>query len=283
MKSGLESAYDLILENENKGTVKSNLKPGENMSGMPQKTKGTGPESTCTKKPVEGDAKINPGKGKIKSESNQKELYKMLPTSKFDSLYKTQLVEEEDLNSSESPLEIGGDKGFDDEEGDFPSEDGLSDDTTSEEVDVATELRMLIDRLTEIAEKLGAYDDDMDDADGDAAESNLNDDDDDDDDTFEGDDLDDEPTLTPESVSNKMKPFGDKSKKFQGPKSCNCVKSAFKVSNKKAATGAGGPGKGTADGKLSPAKKTDLGPKMSMRAKVKGTMGKAGAGIFDSI
>ena len=264
MKSGLESAYDLILENENKGIVKSNLKPGENMSGMPQKTKGTGPESTCTKKPVEGDAKINPGKGKIKSESNQKELYKMLPTSKFDSLYKTQLVEEEDLNSSESPLEIGGDKGFDDEEGDFPSEDGLSDDTTSEEVDVATELRMLIDRLTEIAEKLGAYDDDMDD-------------------TFEEDDLDDEPTLTPESVSNKMKPFGDKSKKFQGPKSCNCVKSAFKVSNKKAATGAGGPGKGTADGKLSPAKKTDLGPKMSMRAKVKGIMGKAGAGIFDSI
>ena len=55
------------------------------------------------------------------------------------------------------------------------------------------------------------------------------------------------------------------------------------ATGKKAATGQGGPGKGAADGKLNTFRKTDLGPKMCMKAKVKGTMGKPGAGVFDNI
>ena len=276
MKNGLESAYELVVENEKKGTVKTSLKPGSAAAGdMKKAGGGMGPENAGIKKPAEGDTKINPGHGKIKTESSQKELSSMLPSSKFDSLFKKQVIEEEDeLEGDASPLEMGGEGEFDDDAGDFPSE---GDDDTAEEVDVATELRMIIDRLSEIAERLGAFDSDMEDAGDDVGEA----------------DADIETELAPESVQKggpgkgaadgKIKPFPDTSKKFQGPKSCNCVKSAFKVSSKKAATGQGGPGKGSADGKLSPARKTDLGPKMCMKAKVKGTMGKTGAGIFDSI
>ena len=276
MKDGLESAYELVRESQKEGTVKSSLKPGAAAMGDLKKAGGgMGPESTGTKKPQEGDAKINPGHGKIKTESSQKELSSMLPASKFDSLFKKQIIEEGDgLEGDESPLEMGGDGEFSDDSGDFPPEGG---DDTAEEVDVATELRMIIDRLSEVAEKLGAFDEEMEGADDETGEASM-----------EG-----EPELAPESVQSggpgkgshdgKIKPFADTSKKFQGPKSCNCVKSAFKVSSKKAATGAGGPGKGSHDGKLGPARKTDLGPKMSMKAQVKGTMGKQGAGIFDSI
>lgn len=277
MKNGLESAYELVVENEKKGTVKSSLKPGSAAAGdMKKANGGMGPENAGIKKPAEGDTKINPGHGKIKTESSQKELSSMLPTSKFDSLFKKQVIEEEDnLEGDASPLEMGGEGEFDDEEGDFPPEGG---DETAEEVDVATELRMIIDRLSEIAERLGAFDSDMEEAEDEVGEAGFE---------------DAEPELAPESVQRggpgkgaadgKMKPFPDTSKKFQGPKSCNCVKSAFKVSNKKAATGQGGPGRGAADGKLGPARKTDLGPKMRMKANVKGTMGKTGAGIFDGI
>lgn len=270
MKNGLETAYELVMEQSKENTVKTNLKVGSAAAGeMKKASGGMGPESTGTKKPTEGDTKINPGHGKIKTEGTQtRELSNMLPTSKFDNLFKSHIIEEEEIAGDESPLEMGGDSEFNDETGDFPA-DG---DDTAEEVDVATELRMLIDRLTEIAEKLGAYDEDMGEADGETGEAGL-----------EGDEGTGEanPELTPESVQAKMKPFKNATKTMQGKN--NKVASAFKASGKKAATGAGGPGKGSADGKLGPARKTTLGPKMCMKAEVKGTMGKTGAGIFDNI
>jgi hypothetical protein len=282
MKDGLESAYEMVVESQKEGTVKSSLKPGAAAMGDLKKAGGgMGPEGAGVKKPQEGETKINPGHGKIKTESSQKELSDMLPTSKFDSLFKKQIIEEDDgLEGDESPLEMGGDGEFSDETGDFPPEGG---DDTAEEVDVATELRMIIDRLSDVAEKLGAFDEEMEGADDDVGEAGL-----------EGEgDMEGAGGPVGEAVQKggpgkgsadgKIKPFPDTSKKFQGPKSCNCVKSAFKVSSKKAATGAGGPGKGAADGKLGPARKTNLGPKMSMKAEVKGTMGKVGAGIFDNI
>jgi hypothetical protein len=283
MKSDLESAYELVVENEKKGTVQSSLKPGSAAAGDVKKAGGRmGPESAGIKKPAEGDTKINPGHGKIKTESSQKELSSMLPSSKFDRLFKKQVIEEEDnLEGDASPLEMGGENEFDDDAGDFPSEGG--DDDTAEEVDVATELRMIIDRLSEIAERLGAFDEDMEEAGDETGEA----------DAESEVDMEPESELAPESVQKggpgrcaadgKLKPFPNTSKKFQGPKSCNCVKSAFKVSSKKASTGQGGPGRGAADGKLGPARKTNLGPKMDMKANVKGTMGKSGAGIFDNI
>jgi hypothetical protein len=267
MKNGLEQAYELVVENAKEGIVKTSLKAGQTAAGDLKRAKGVGPEATGVKAPTEGDSKINPGHGKIKTES--RELSKMLPTSKFDDLFKQQIVVEGEFEGDESPVEMGGDAGFDDEEGDFPSETG---DETGEEVDVATELRMCIDRLTEVATKLGAYDEDMEDAGEETGESEM-----------EDDDLAPESQLAPESVQAKLAKFKDSSKKMQGPKSNNKVKSAFTASKKKANTGAGGPGKGAADGKLSPMKKTTFGPKMSQKATVQGTMGKVGAGVFDNV
>jgi hypothetical protein len=264
MKNGLEAAYEMVMEGVKEGTVKTNLKTGSAAMGDLKQSKQGGPGATGVKKPEEGEEKINPGHGKIKTEA--REISNMLPQSKFDDLFKKQVIQEEDeFSSDESPLEMGGEEGFDDEGGDFPEEIG---DETGEEVDVATELRMIIDRLTEVAEKLGSFDGEVDDADLDAAEAGM-----------EDADAEGAPKLTPEAVQAKLKAFPDKTKAMQAKN--NKVTSAFKVTSKKAQTG--GPGKGAADGKLSPARKTTLGPKMSMKADVKGTMGKTGAGVFDSI
>ena len=276
MKNGLESAYEMVMESQKEGTVKSSLKPGSAAMGDLKKAGGgMGPESTCTKRPKEGEIKINPGHGKIKTESSQKELSSMLPQSKFDGLFKRQIIEEDGLDGDESPLEMGGDDEFNDDMGDFPSKGG---DDTNEEVDVATELRMIIDRLSEVAEKLGAFDEDMEGADDEVGEAGM-------------DDMGSE--LAGEAVQKsgpgrgyadgKLKPFPDTSKRFQCPKTSQKVNSKFTASGKKANTGAGGPGRGAADGKLNIFRKTNLGSKMSMKADVKGTMGKIGAGIFDNI
>jgi hypothetical protein len=265
MKDGILTASELVMEQAKEGTVSTNMKPGTSAMGDLKKTKEGGPEKTGVKKPAEGDAKINPGHGKIKTEATQtRELSNMLPQSRFDSLFKKQIVSEGDgLESDESPIEQTGDGEFNDEQGDFPSTDG---DDTAEEVDVATELRMLIDRLTEIAEKLGAYDADMDEAGDEAGEANAEE---------EGAE-----ELTPEAVQAKLTPLKDATKTMQAKK--NVVKSSFKSSGKKAGA-TGGPGKGAADGKLGAARKTTFGPKMSQKAEVKGTMGKTGAGVFDNI
>jgi len=277
MKDGLELAYAQVISESKEGTVKTNLKPGTAAMGELKKASQGGPEKAGIKKPAEGDTKINPGHGKIKTES--RELSNMLPKSKFDSLFKKQIVEEEDgseMASDESPLEKTGDTEFDDESGDFPS-DGDGGDETSDEVDIATELRMVIDSLTEIADKLGAYDADAESEEGEEGE--------------EGEEMGGEAgeeggqemppaALTHESVQAKMKPFKNTVKKMQAKN--NKVQSAFKASGKKASA-TGGPGKGAADGKLSAARKTNLGPKMSQKADVKGTMGKPGAGVFDNV
>lgn len=267
MKDGLQQAYEMILEKAKEGTVKTNMTTGSPAAGELKKAKGGGPEDTDVKKPTEGEAKINPGHGKIKTEAtNARGLSSMLPQSKFDDLFKKQIVEEDDISSDESPVEMTGENEFDDEQGDFP-EVGETGDETAEEVDVATELRMIIDRLSEVAERLGAYDEGMDEADMETAET---------------EEMPEEPTeeLAPESVQAKMKPMKNSVKQMQSKK--NVVKSAFKASGKKAAT-TNGPGKGAADGKLNAARKTTLGPKMSQKVEVKGTMGKPGAGLFDEI
>jgi hypothetical protein len=276
MKNGLELAYEQVISEAKEGTVKSNLSPGANAAGELKKASQGGPEKAGIKKPAEGEAKINPGHRKIKTES--RELSNMLPQSKFDMLFKKQIVEEEDtteITGDESPLEKGGEGEFNDEEGDFPSQGG---DDTAEEVDIATELRMVIDTLTELADKLGAYDEESDAGEG-SAEEEL------------GGEAGAEggqeiaPEGLPEgvqaeAVQAKLKPFKNAVKKMQAKN--NKVQSAFKASGKKASA-TGGPGKGAADGKLGAARKTNLGPKMSPKADVKGTMGKVGAGMFDNV
>ena len=267
MKNGLEKAYELVVEKAKEGTVQSNLKPGTSAMGELKKAPNAGPEAAKgIDKPKEAEDKLNPGHGKIKTESQ--EITNMLPTSKFDELFKKQIIEEEGgIEGDESPVEMGGEGEFSDEQGDFPSETG---DETGEEVDVATELRMIIDRLTEVAEKLGAFDEDMEEADEEIGETEA------------AEELGSEPApkLAPESVQAKLKPLPDSTKKMQAKN--NKVTSAFKASGKKASN-TGGPGKGAADGKLNSMKKTTLGPNMSMKVDAKGTMSKPGAGVFDEI
>ena len=268
MKNGLEQAYEMVLESNKEGTVKTNLKTGEPAMGVLKKTNQGGPEKTGVKKPEEAEQKINPGHGNIKTES--KEIFNMLPQSKFDILFKSQIIEEEDLGD-ESPLEMTGENEFDEDLGDFPETEN-SEDATGEEVDVATELRLIIDRLKDVAERLGAYDEDTEEI---SDEEGMDD--------VEG--MGNEEEIATESTTNgKLKPFPNKASKMQGPKSNNKVKSAFNASKKKAKyIGKGGPGKGAADGKLNLARKTTLGPNMSQKAEVKGTMGKPGSGVFDNI
>lgn len=269
MKNGLERAYELIVEKTKEGTISSSLKPGQSAMGELKKSKEGGPEKTGVKKPTEGEAKINPGHGKIKTES--RELRNMLPQSKFDNLFSRQIVEADEPVGDESPVEITGNGEFNDDQGDFPSEDESGDDV-GEEVDVATELRLIIDRLSEVAERLGAFDGNADDADMDTAESSIEDD------LSGGEGLDDEEQLAPESVQANTKPFKNSAKAMQAKN--NKVNSAFKASGKKASTT--GHSKDSS-GKLVPFRKTTLGPNMSQKADVKGVLGKTGAGIFDSI
>lgn len=246
----------------NESSVKGADAVGSNASGEFKVAKSGGPDKTHVKKPVEGEKKINPGHGKIKTSLKENS---MLPNSKFDELFKRQIVNEEDIKNDESPLEVSGAGEFDEDQGDFPVE-GSSDDTTGDEVDVATELRLVIDRLTQVAEKLGAFDSEMDEADSEV-------------DSLDGDDgaLDESPL--PEAVQSKFKVMKDGKKHLQSKN--HKVKSAFEASGKKASA-TGGPGKGAADGKLSPARKTTFGPNMSMKADTKSAAGKPGAGLFDT-
>lgn len=264
MKNGLESAYELVLEKNKEGTVKSDLKPGASAVGDVKKGFG-GPEKTSVKKPEEAEKKINPGHGKIKTEgSKMSDLKSMLPESNFDRIFKAQIVMEEiGLEGDESPLEMDGEGGFDEESGDFPPK---GDEELGEEVDVATELRMIIDRLTEVAEKLGAYDKETEEISDDLGEGGLEDEESD--------------NPFPEAVQSQLKPFINTVSKMQQKN--NKVQSNFNASGKKAST-TGGPGKGAADGKLNNAKKTTFGPKMSQKADGKGPMNKVGASIFDNV
>jgi len=276
MKKGLEIAYEKVMGNSQKAARAINeskevVQEAELVKG--QKTKagqdvidgykesGIGGAGKSDKKdPKEAEAKINPGHGEIKTEG--RELSDMLPESKFDTLFKKQLVEEEDgIDRDMSPLE-GGD--FDEEEGEFPSQ--ADDDETGEEVDVATELRMVIDRLTEVAERLGAFDEEMDEAGEEVGEGDIED--------------DIEPDLEESHV--KLDSFPDTVSKMTSP-SNKKVKSAFSNPGGKAKV-TGGPGSGKADGKLSPARKTKLKPGGKQKhPDVKGTMGKTGAGVFDNM
>ena len=137
MKNGLEAAYEMVVESAKEGTVKTNLKQGANAMGEFKKSSFGGAEKANAKKPVEAEQKLNPGSGKIKTgmraESSERELSNMLPTSKFDAMFKKQVIEEEGpIEGDESPLEMGGEGEFDDDKGDFPAEEG---DEVAEEVE----------------------------------------------------------------------------------------------------------------------------------------------------
>lgn len=281
MKNGLENAYNKVLEAAAPGVITEStddkvIGEAELVKGQSTKAghdafddykeakgkQGVHKKETGEHDAKEAEAKINPGYGEIKTEG----LDSMLPTSKFDELFKQQLVEEEldDLESDDSPLESGG---FDDDEGDFPSEEG---DDVGEEVDVATELRMVIDRLSEVAERLGAYDDEAGEADEEVGEMGAE----------EDLDLDDGEI---EESHVKLEPLKDTTKTMtsQGNKK---VKTSLPCGGQKARATQGPMYGKKATGQAEPGRKTTLGPQGTQKHPgVKGTAGKTGAGVFDNI
>lgn len=274
------SESKIVTESSEKtGTVKSNLKPGKGFDGAEKKAKDMGPDASDAKDAKDADEKYS---NRMKGKHTVKEK-RMLPQSKFDSLLSTVIAEADEMDidstigTDESPIEATGNEGFDDAAGDFPEGDTESEDLSGE-VDTATELRMIIDRLTEIADKLGGVEEEVEDAE-------------------EGLEGTEEPTedmgdVTPAAETNavrqeavegdgKLKTFADKKATMQSKGNMK-VKSAFDVTSR--STGKpGGPGKEAADGKLKPFKKSKFGPKMCMKADVKGPAGKPGSKIFDSV
>lgn len=273
---GLEDAYQLIIESEHKGTVDTGAempKPGQGFDNDKSQAKGMGGDSPAAKSvdsPEEMDEDLSPGHGTI---AEEKEIKDMMPESKFDSLFKATLVSEE-FGDEENPLEQTGEGEFDDEMGDFPSAD---EDTVDDEVDVATELRMVIDRLNDIAEKIGAFDE-GDDMGGDEMGDEFTDEDD-----FAMGEAVTTGGPGKGAADGKLKSYPDTTKKMTS-------KSSQKVSGtsnmqKQTAAGhgkAGGPGAKKADGKLG--KFPDAKDKMQQKSNmvVKGKVGTAGKSIFDA-
>lgn len=194
---------------------------------------------------------VEKGKGKqLKKESK-------LPAT-FEELYQRTLKEDLDSLSKDDEVvpaeDIEGD-GFSDELGDFEEGEGEVD----EEVDVATELRLMASRLEEMADKISGASDGLDDELG--GEEGL----DQAQDAVPGaeDDLTDikKESVEPHQLKNaKKSSFGPK----MGQK---VNKSKISVQSGKGKTTTNGKDK---SGKLSPAPKSTLGPNNSMTVKGSG-------------
>jgi len=257
----------ILVENDKSGTVQGS-KPvvGKGFEGeekVKKDTSGTGDaKKPSIKKPVE--AKID--------ENKEKQI--MLPNSQFDKLFKSSLIAEA---GEESPLEKTGAGEFNDDQGDFnpTGEAGETGEGASEEeeVDVATELRMIIDRLTDLAEKLGAYsgaegEEGAMGGEGDiGAEGGEG--------AMGGEGM---PKPVPEShVMDITKDLPDAKAKMQSKGNMK-VKSEMDPSSEKADEG--GPGKGEADGKLKSQPKSKFGPTMKMTADASKVVNKKGSDLF---
>jgi hypothetical protein len=282
MKDELAAIYeksifggDSEVVTESEKVKSTTLKPGKGFEGEEMAKKmqpGTGTQSkgVDVKSPA-SNKRFSSGSSTVK-ETSEREINTMLPESEFEKMFKSTLISEEPELGDESPLERDE---FNDEEGDFnePGEDVAA--TEEEEVDVATELRMIIDRLTEIAEKMGAYDEeDMGDEEVAADEEGLGGGEE-----MGGEENLNEPPVGESHVTKELKPLPNTACKMQG-KSNMKVKSKFSPDGGSASKA--GPGKGAADGKLKPLGKGKFGPSMSMKADATSAMGKQGSSLFGS-
>lgn len=163
----LQKASDEIVT-ESEGTDKTPKAPGINKSfdgsdknGKPikaEKVAGVPTPTEATPAPEGKPQKLG-----------KKEINDSVALS-FDQLFKKVIKEDNELGDEEndevvkSPS-IEGDE-FDTDKGDFgEGEEGA--DETEEEIDLATELRMLAGRMNEIADKLSSGDEDLEDLEGD--------------------------------------------------------------------------------------------------------------------
>jgi len=265
---------EILTEGEKvKGTTISKAGPIPGQEKVKTMAKGTGPEGAeGIDKPQEAPKDLNPGHGKIQTEN--KEMKKMLPDSQFEKLFRSTVVNEElgDNPADESPVEQGK---FDEEEGDFPVEgEGGEESTEAEQVDVATELRMIIDRLTEVAERIGAYDEGEEEgAEGAEGVEGVE--------SVEGDVAPAPAPVGEAAVATKeLKPLPDTASKMMGKGNMK-VKSAVS-SPDGGKSSAGGPGKKDADGKLKdfPDSVSKMTGKGNMKVSTTSRMSKQGASLF---
>lgn len=248
----------VIEEKKEDGTVKTNLKVGKPAAGDLGKAKGTGPEASDAEKPKEGDKSINPFRKKSK-DGVCKEGAKKMDGSQFNQIFAQHMLKEN------GPDEFGSDSNAGD---DFAAGAGSPDDAgniegdeTSDEVDVATKLRMIIDELTDIAESLGAFDDEEG-GEGEMGEGEM------------GDEFAANPPPVGEATQVKSSPLKNGVPLLTSRK--NIVNSKFKGKGGTAAC----KGSKVVQSPATPAKKSTLGPKSPMTVKANSPMGHKGADLF---
>lgn len=181
---------------------------------------------------------------------------------KFDELYDHLVLKEAAFNNEQSPLEQTGAGEYNDDINDFPpegSEEGEGDEFDDEEVDVATELRMIIDRLEDVYEKISGG---ADEGEGEGEEDM-------------GLDTEATPGAAFEAARSQYKPLSKKGGELQSKN--NKVKSKF-TAKKRSVKCACKPGE---DGKREHAKATTLGPNAGTKAPGNSPANKAGSDLFD--
>jgi len=231
------------------GKVKSDVKVGKSFDGAEKEEPQTG-----TKSPAMKDVKKSKEKKtKLKESARMK-------NESFDDLY-DKILSEDVFDQDESAVERSDAGEFNDDMEDFPPEG--EDDGVGDEVDVATELKMVIDTLSDIAERMGAFDGEEEgEEEGDG---------------FGGEEGGEgfEPELE-ESVQVKLQKLKSSVSKLQGKN--NKVASKFKATGGKAKNV--GPGKGKCDGKIENPGKSKFSPTMSGKANGNSPANKANADLF---
>lgn len=172
--NNLENVYEQMLKEEfetvNEETV-GTTKPGE-LDGA-EKAKLKKSLDADAKKPTEHttktDVTLDDGEPKPLAKKTQKftereDGSEAKPRLSFNDIYSKIIKEEDGIVTAQ---DVEG-KGFNDDAGDFESDPDLAsgdDDETEEEVDVASELRLMAERMNELADRIGSPDDDLDDLD----------------------------------------------------------------------------------------------------------------------
>ena len=261
MDKSLENIYgDMLTEGADQKTVGKKITELEGS----EKAQASNLEKTSGKIPAEKPTEygknpgVEEGKGKPLTKKVEKAKESMeKPKMSFNEIYKKVIKEGGDLGEEgvQPAPDLEG-EGFSDEKGDFAPDaelDAEEDTDVNEEMDLATELRLLADRLGEIAEKLG-MDDELVPEDG--GEEGLG-----------GEGIDEEPMggAIPESVQTGKIPEPTTPKLAKkttlGPKMS--MKPKNKIGNSGAGKASVPTGGKDVSGRLSPAKKTQFGPHMS--------------------
>ncbi len=251
----LEIYANMLNESTDKSTAKvegkgAAVKGGE-LEGAKDKAKIDPNANVTIKKPVEGkssDIKGAEPQKLIKKEAKEEATL----GASFEALYNKTINEEEEVENEVGvePVSDVESKDFSEDSGDFNTDEEITED---EEIDIVSELRLMADRLNELAEKMGLGEEDVT---LDVEEPTI------DDETISVP-KDDEIVKT-EAIKHEPTPKPLKKSSF-GPKMSKTI-SKIKTANGKA----GQMKKQAFDGKPETLKKSEFGPTMSKTVKGSG-------------